>query len=382
MDNFIDTSTIIFPSGIQIIPFYTTPSLYEISCVLFERCNLKCKFCFESHENTNIDYDYIKTIPQLVVDQFRIEYEKYPTITRINIMLWGGELFIDNLTSNGICDVYRNLVDEFRNLIGINFPRIKQLTFSWLSNGVFTNRKSVEDLIRYSNGVLNFSYDPIDRYSNDKQKLLMIENSKYFFNLGLSNIISITLTKQTIEKFISNESDIGMLIGIGNTIDVNFYIANPGWETIQPSDDDLFNFFKWAVDNRYFNIKIIERFFYKYVNENIIRHCDCKTCSQITHGVWSIDCAKRSSVLPTEQFFGKYSNEITEENSNDVKSSFGIMKRGCLMCEYFNVCQMPCWISIIHKGYRCTSCPYKRMFEYIDNDIQLVQEFKRWYYDR
>lgn len=381
-NNLIDVSSVKSPDGMAIIPFYRNPTMYEISCVLFERCNLKCEFCFESHSSGEIDCEYIRSIPSLVAKSFKVEYDKYPSLRKVNVMLWGGELFIDDLVSKGMCEVYWNLVDDFRRVFKENFPRIGDITFSWLSNGVFTNRKPVEELIRHSNGMLNFSYDPIGRYSNDKQRDMMIGNSSHFFNLGLSNLVSITLTKQNIKEFIGGDCGLERLMSIGNVIDVNFYIANPGWESMQPTDDDLFDFFKWAVDNRRFNIKVIEKFFYKYVNERITRHCDCKTCSQLTFGEWSVDCARRSSTLPIWHFYGKRASEVNEGNSNDVKVSIGMHKRGCLMCKCFEVCQMPCWISVIHQGYECNSCPYERLFDYIDGDEKLISDFRRWWHEQ
>ena len=37
------------------LEFYKNSDYYEIACMLFEPCNLKCKFCFEDHKNKTID---------------------------------------------------------------------------------------------------------------------------------------------------------------------------------------------------------------------------------------------------------------------------------------------------------------------------------------
>ena len=81
----------------SIIPFYKDSEEYEIACMLFENCNLNCKFCFEPHTNKKIDKDYILTIPNIIKDNFSIEYKKYPTIKKVWLMLWGGEIFYDAL---------------------------------------------------------------------------------------------------------------------------------------------------------------------------------------------------------------------------------------------------------------------------------------------
>jgi len=355
------------------IPFYKDPTLYEISCLLFERCNLKCKFCFEGHRNNKIDVDYIRKIPNLIIDNFKEEYKKYNNIKEVNIMLWGGELFFDALPDS-LFDEYKLLVDNFRELFSESFPNIK-IRFSWLSNGVFTKWERVKDIIEYSNGIINFSYDPIDRFGSYKQKELMLENSKRFYEFGLSEVVSITLTKQNINEFISNTTDINTMM---STIDVNFYIPNKNWEELMPTDDDIFNFFKWALDNRLFHIKVIEKLIWYYTTEYIQRHCDCKSCSQLTYGEWSVDCAKRSSELPTEMFFGEYANIINEENSNDIKVSLGIKKRGCQLCKYYDRCQMPCWISMVFSEYKTTRCPYEKAYEYIEINKDILYDYMNW----
>ena len=48
------------------LEFYKNSDYYEIACMLFEPCNLKCKFCFEDHKNKTIDTDYIENIYKII----------------------------------------------------------------------------------------------------------------------------------------------------------------------------------------------------------------------------------------------------------------------------------------------------------------------------
>lgn len=378
MNNLLDISNIDMPNDLPKIQFYKDPSSYEIACSLFEACNLKCKFCFEGHRNNKIDIDYIRQIPFNVMDAIRKDFKVYKNIKDVNIRLWGGELFFDGLKDE-IFDEYRLFVDTFNNMFKKEFPNIV-LKYSWLTNGVFTKWERVKDILDYSNGTIGFSYDPSGRFSTQKQKELMIENVKRFYNMGYFNCLSITLTKKTIEEYVSGNSDIKAL-ELGERYDINFYTANPNWKELIPTDEDMFKFFKWGLDNDLFYINVISQLVNSVINEGkyIPQHyCDCKTCVQYSNGCATVDCVKRASILPREMFYGKYTDIITEENVSDIKLSMGMIKRGCLTCEYYNRCQMPCWVSVIFEGYKPTECPYKQAHKYIENNPEIIARYKQW----
>lgn len=156
----------------SIIPFYDIEGNeeYEIACMMFENCNLNCKFCFETHMNKKIDLNYFKEIPFIIEENFKKEYDRYPSLKRVYIMMWGGELFYDAL-SDEVFAAYYDFVTSTRNLFELKFPRV-EILFSWLTNGVFTKRKRVEDLVKFSKGIINFSYDPINRFSTESKSRL------------------------------------------------------------------------------------------------------------------------------------------------------------------------------------------------------------------
>ena len=359
------------------LEFYKNSDYYEIACMLFEPCNLKCKFCFEDHKNKTIDTDYIENIYKIIDEKFSIDYEKYKhSLKTLYIMMWGGEIFYDALPDE-VFKSYYKFVDNIKDLFDKKFPKVKVI-FSWLSNGVFTNYKRVEDIVKYSKGIINFSYDPVNRFSTHKQKDLMIKTATYFKKIGLADKISITLTKDSIKGFIENDDSLKYFNDIGFLIDVNYYIANVNWQSLLATDDEIFTFFKWAIDNKLYRIKVLEKCFDSITGKPSSSYCNCLWCSQITHGQWSIDCAKCSSVLPPELFYGEYTPQITEENSNQIKASIGLVKRGCLACEYHHICQHPCWISIVFKGFKPSVCFYKQTYDYIKSNNVIINDFLKW----
>ena len=82
--------------------------------------------------------------------------------------------------------------------------------------------------------------------------------------------------------------------------------------------------------------------------------------------------------MPPELFYGEYTPQITEENSNQIKASIGLVKRGCLACEYHHICQHPCWISIVFKGFKPSVCFHKQTYDYIKSNDVIINDFLKW----
>lgn len=353
-----------YPKDLYHIQFYSDEDEYEMSISLFDRCNLNCKFCFEKHDK-GIDAKYIDDLPNLLVEKFQNVIKEYKNIKVLNLRIWGGELFFDAL-DDSIFQMYFDFVDKTNLLFASQFNDIK-LRYSWLSNGVFTKYDRVEKLLKHSSGVISFSYDPIDRFSNQAQKEMMLNSYDHFNKLGLVNVISITLTKQTVKAYVSGSTDIDKFKD--SYIDINFYSPNNGWEELLLSADDLYVFFKWAIQNNLTNCGVIASLIDTANGKTVRRYCDCKTSMQIAYGMSTVDCAIRGSCMKLEDFYGKYASCLDDQNNNEIKAALGIKKMHCLECQYFNNCQMPCWITVIFKGYKYEYCPYERI-------IQLIQSKK------
>lgn len=151
-----------YPDDLCHLQFYADEEEYEMSISLFDRCNLNCCFCFEKHNGT-IDIKYIEDLPYLLAEKFKTVIEEYKNIKVLNLRIWGGELFFDAL-DDSIFQLYFDFVDKTCMLFESQFSSVK-LKYSWLSNGVFTRYDRVEKLLNHSNGVISFSYDPVDRFS-------------------------------------------------------------------------------------------------------------------------------------------------------------------------------------------------------------------------
>ena len=375
MEEFIDISKVKMPSTLPKINFYKNPGYFEIAAPLFERCNLSCSFCFESHECNEIDINKILAMPRLIIDGIKDEVKEYGVDT-ILLRLWGGELFFDALPDS-LFDVYVKFYDEFVSLADQEIPGIKVET-TWLSNGVFTKYERVEKLLKRTKGKIAFSYDPVDRFSCDSQKEVWLKTLYHFKEI--TQYISITLTKNTIKAYTENDK-IFNLIPKDITVDINYYTANPGWENHVPTDEEYFSFFKWCIDNNHFNVLAVSNIMkcgVKDLRPFVGRYCDCKYASQFHKGECIKDCSKRASSLPAESFYGKYHKDIKEENVTEIKNSLGLLKRGCLTCEHYQYCPMMCWVAIVFEGYKTTKCPLSQVLAYIDENQHFINTYLEW----
>lgn len=346
---------------------------FGFDCLLFENCNLNCDFCLEAHNNNKIDYEWIHQMPNLLVQRFKKENRK--DVKKITFRYWGGELFYDKLP-NSLFDEYRQLITNINTIFKQEFPNI-ELSHSWVSNGVYNNIERVIKLLKDTNSQISISYDPVGRYKLKSQEDLAINNAKLFNNNGLLNEFSITLTKLNIDAYINNKSRIKEL-QFCKKFDINYYIPNINWQILLPNDDDLFNFFKWVVDEQLFSIidiaRVLRTILYKSANVEKICNCEhhisaCKNC--LTY-----NCVTSSTVFPNTDFYGE--REITEENVAKIKKNLGLLKRGCMFCNYADKCPKGCHTSILYKHYKITECPYKRLYQYIEQNPHILNNFEKW----
>ena len=372
-DEYIDISDVKMPNGLPKVDFYKKPSYFEVAIPLFERCNLNCSFCFETHKDTSIDYDKILAMPKKVISQIKDQVISCGTNT-ILLRLWGGEIFFDALPDE-IFDVYRKFVDLFNKEVQKELPG-KTVDITYLSNGVFTKYGRVESLLRDTNGMIAFSYDPEGRFNSRKQKEVWLAALKHFQNI--TKYISITLTKQSIAAYI-NGDEFFEQIPENVSVDINYYTANPNWKIHMPTDADIFNFYKWCVQKHKYNVKVMDNIFRYLIpaeRKYVERYCDCKQAVQFQNGQCIRDCARRASSLDRKMFYGKYYDKTNENNVTEVKNILGLKKRGCFTCEHFQYCTMPCWVSVIFNGYKTIDCPLKRIYKYISQKD--IENYKKW----
>lgn len=362
------------PKGMQFLPYSRKSKVYEISVALFDNCNLCCSFCFSKRKDNKIDRERILSMPYELMKHVLVDIKKYG-IEILNVRSWGGELFADFI-DDSVFSVYKEYVDTYRKICQEQCPNVK-LQFHWLSNGVWTKWERVKDLLDYSNATLSFSYDPNGRFSNEKQIEQLFENIHKFD--AYHNTISITLTKDNINSYINGDKWFESL-GNDYKVDANYYWANRDWEKHIPTDEDLYRFFMWGLENKKYNIDIIELIAKSGVNVGAERYCNCLFTAQYNHGVYTKDCVKRTSILDPKRFYGDVADQVNEDNCTAIKNNILLNKRKCLLCSYYGKCSLGCMGSMIFDGYKMSKeCPYLRVMKYIEQDKEkFLKEINEW----
>lgn len=376
MNGFIDLSKVNMPDTMPKVNFNKRTGIYEVSCSLFSQCNLNCNFCFQDHDNFHIDINKIMKIPERIVKVIEQDVIDYSIDKKFYIRIYGGEPFHDGIPDN-IFTAYLNFYNLLKACLNVYFPK-RDIEIYWGSNGVFKNHERVDALLSKTCSFIALSYDPVDRFHDGNQKDIWLKSLKHFYRKGTLSSVSVMLIKPALEKLFVGDKYF-MQIPQGITIDVNQYISNPGYERYLMTDDEIYSFYKWAIDNRMFNVDPINSAISNYLSKDPERHCYCK-CSNFfdVNGNNTKNCVNKYSKLPAEDFYGEFSSQVTEENCTEVKNYLGLQKRGCLYCEHYSYCPTICWTSIIFKSYKTTTCPYQRLYEYLNDNPGIIKNFKDW----
>lgn len=320
----------------------------EICLVLFTKCNLNCAFCFQ--DRNEISLDYIHSIPINLKIQLQ-ELLLVKQYTKVVYRIWGGELFSNDIHDSMFIE-YRKLTDELYS-IGKQLKLETIICFS--SNLVFTNRNRVKELLQDTNAIIATSYDPLYRFKSLSQVCLWDENAKLFNPCT----VSITLTKQNINEYIRNEDHFNLLKDY--SVNIEYYIYNKLYDFFKPSEDDLYNFFKYCIDNDIKNIPEVQLIIDSYKNPNG-RYCTCNNSCLYLNGKLTFNCLKRSSNLPQEQFFDAIPND-TDYTEQQLK--LALHRKNCILCENYSFCRMYCMASVLHKSYDNKNCALSRIYKYI-----------------
>ena len=262
------------------------------------------------------------------------------------------------------------------------FPDVN-VDFICTTNGVWTNRERIKNFLeKYSfKKIISISIDFVGRYKNDKIKQTAYETMKYFGEAEFFVRAGVVLTKRNIAYILEHADEFKDLIRKykAEQIVFNYYSPNEQWELDLPSDEDLWNIYKFCIDERMFNVSTIFYLVEAYRQKTFFtKTCECKFIPTLTQTSCTKDCVATASPLPRERFYGKYTNEVTEENVSDVKASLGIVKRGCLGCDHYEYCPQPCWCMVIFDGYKATNCPMKRSFNYIKEHSEIMDDYNSW----
>ena len=349
---------------------------FVIQIQFFTNCNLNCDFCIERTDyvrHDNIDLEFIKQIPYGIIRDYKNILQKIDTV---NMGACGGEVFMDSLPDE-IFDTYRDIVNTFNTLCKETYPNIKTIYWNWMSNLVFKNHSRVLKFIKNTKSNISTSYDSIGRFTSQYQKDLWLDNLNRFESY--INSVSFVINERQISHMIDNNDIMLLKIPKNVMLDMSYYVsANTTYKSQAVSDECIFKFFKWSLDNRLFNCVQIQSAINTLINPSkVLPYCDCIKNNWYTNSIAVNNTCYAD--IPDEDRYNQEQWRYLKDKSFSERKLITDYFRGCDICEYNGNCQKLCYCMLNIDSYKITKiCPLYKVYQYIENNPQIIDDFKSY----
>jgi sulfatase maturation enzyme AslB (radical SAM superfamily) len=328
----------------------------EYTLHLFEYCNLSCQFCWQDHDAKR----GIETVPEKIKPIYELLDEEVRDSVCFNIM--GGEIFAD--------DVFLNLYPQYLDLAKALKYKCdllgKSLKINWVTNLVNSRPDLVDKLVNECKllGIqneLSTSYDPRGRFN--KHEFDVFKNNLYQLK-NIVGTVSILLTKNNINYFVSNSDNFfDQLYNDGFYIYFDYYMPDKNWNFSAPSDYDMYEFFKFCVDN-YPKAEPIAGWI-----EQEFNYASCRTSKLVLDDGTKCNCGN----LMVESGDDVYYKSTIRRNDNSEIENYFFNKYDCMTCEYMSKCSFGCFMERNSKYLdEMPTCVFKETFKYIDTKHSTV----------
>ena len=315
----------------------------EYTIHLFEFCNLNCSFCWQDHSNINgVDSILEKLQP---IEEFLKTEERQHVV--FNVM--GGEIFADAILNEKLTQDY---IDFAEGISKLCLQYDKQFCINWVTNLVFSKTDLVDKILR-KGGFLVTSYDPRGRFDKKSKEVFLKNLYRY---KDYVEGVGIVLTKQN-SNFLSHQVDetFQKMYDDGFYIYADYYMPDENAKHQAPTDQDLLDFFKKAIDVW---PKIHPIADWIEHEENFI---SCRTSKLVLDDGTMCFCG---NLVQKDQ--SMYSSNIQPMNNDDIENRF-LEKYDCASCEFFKRCTLGCFMQHDYKWREeLPECVYKLAFRYID----------------
>lgn len=300
---------------------------------LTDKCNLRCKYCYENKKEKDIDFEYIKNL----VDYEIAQKNKYSIIS-----FYGGEPLLR-----------KEIIKETINYINSKKSKTK-FYYSMTTNGTLID----DEFIKYmkDNNFLNIGYS-IDgnRKSQDLNRItangtssfdIVLENAKKILKEFKNVVAMVVVTKNNIEYL---DENVEFLIDVGfKNLNLQFnYLDN--WE-----DDDLEvikkKYTKLAkiyadeiIKENDISIPLIDDKIRTHIEEGYNCNKECKM------GMKTINVGTDGNFYPCMQFvgdsnfiIGNCKNGIDIEKRKELIINSGKENEICVNCSINKRCKHTC----------------------------------------
>lgn len=315
----------------------------EYTIHLFEFCNLNCSFCWQDHSNIN-GIDTVREKLKPIEDFLKTEERD-----RVVFNIMGGEIFADDILSETLAQEYIDFANQIKSLC---LEYEKQCAINWVTNLVFTKTDLVRKILN-NGGSLVTSYDSRGRFDRGSKKIFL--ENLYAFRDFVEGV-GIVLTKQNAQH-LSHRVDetFQQMYDDGFYIYADYYMPDENAKHQAPTDQDLLDFFKKAIDV-WPKIHPIADWIEK--EENFI---SCRTSKLVLDDGTMCFCG---NLVQEDQ--SMYSSDIQKMDNNEIENRF-LEKYDCASCEFFRRCTLGCFMQHDYKWREeLPECVYKLAFRYID----------------
>lgn len=322
----------------------------EIVILLFEHCNMSCVFCPQDHDDLlgASREEILSKCPQI------IEFINKNPKKQFSLHIMGGELFQDRFIESGFLNYYQEFIDNIRLNVSIE----KEITFLFVTNLVYNNIDKVIDFCKKNNLKMNVSYDLAGRFNAEQFEIYKknIEKFKEYVN-----IISLVITKQSIDKLIKGDSYFDYLYQ-NFTCDWDKLLPGKNFNPVlMPKQSELFKFYKHLVDN-YPKCNTVKYF----INKGERYKMSCTRGSSLTilnDNTVPKGCS--GTVL--------LKDSKTQELGGTKIIQFFMKEHDCFSCEYYSKCGFTCFIANEYKHLikDMDECVFKEVFKYVDSKNKL-----------
>lgn len=312
-----------------------------INIGILSRCNLKCKFCY-CRQDKPFDLDSLLSIPDACMQELERSGMKD---CRYDIGIVGGEIFMDGLQDS--------VFDQYNILLNVLKERLQQYTpnstfhLHCYSNGVYHKIDRVFDFLKKWDSEIVLSYDSIDRFQNDKQRDLMLDNMQLMVNNQI-------VVRPTVVIF--KQCDMSSFLGtpifnkIYNLTGIDYQECIPNVYNI--SDQRIADFYIECLNKKFFNIDNIQNLLEGYIHKSP-----------------SVSCRRSLTYYEGRAYIGcHYIKDDFEHIKNNILNKFN-----CFSCDYFQQCPGQCWVQAAQK--QTSFCINKTIFKYLDTHPKIVESY-------
>ena len=350
-----------------------------ITCFLFSKCNLKCNHCFYNKNVNDVDVDKISKLPKLIFDTVQSN-KRIKTFNTVSVVVCGGEVFIDSFKQS-MFDLYKRVVNETKQLL-CDY----NVEFEFISNAIFNNVQRVEQLLVETNSKISISYDPVGRYSTEKQKQTAIDNIQYFDSKRLLSCIESVATNQAIEYWLSNVDQLRALNRY--RINVAWYIPNHNIETknnLLPTEEQVYQYVTTVLKHRLYNFTEITAIVGSILSDPTKHSTYCDDCFCPSVDLQSgLQCGHNCSLLKitTNDYDTKTKAKIAATSAEQLLQyrRFQRSIRKCGECRYNRICLKKCWLS--DDGFldmnTVDQCWIYRVYQFLAKNKDIIKDYSEY----